>query len=93
MARFSFPLYLVHVPLLLSVGCVSYLWLLDGHLPVLAATILAVATGWIAILASAVLLTRTVERLAIGGSAVAGARIQAWAAQRRSRLLRADATS
>jgi len=93
LGEISFPLYLVHVPLLLSVGCVSYLWLLDAHLPVPAATLMAVAAGWIVILASAVLLSRTVERLAIGSSAVVGARIQVWAAQRRSRLLRVDVTS
>lgn len=79
LGEISFPLYLVHIPLLLSVGCGSYMLMLDRQVPVLGATVLSMLLAWTVILMASVGLTWTVERVAIDASAVAGRNVQALA--------------
>jgi peptidoglycan/LPS O-acetylase OafA/YrhL len=89
----SFPLYLVHLPVLLSVGCSTYIWLLTAGLPIAAATVLAMLITWVSSLLAAGLLNRTVERSAIASSIASAASVQAGIDLVRSRARRVGSTA
>lgn len=76
LGQISFPLYLVHVPILLSVGCGTYLMGINWQLPVGVAIALGALATWLTSLAAATLLARTVERAAISGSTIAARQVQ-----------------
>lgn len=79
LGRISYSLYLVHMPMLLSVGCGTYLWLVVGHgFGRVGAASIAITLYTLATLAAATVLTRFVDepciklakRLFPGGTAV-----------------------
>jgi peptidoglycan/LPS O-acetylase OafA/YrhL len=87
LGRISFPLYLVHVPVLLSAGCAVYLWSLNAAIPVPLSTALAMAASWFIAIAVATVLTWGVERAAISASNIVAERVQGWTDKGKSLLL------
>lgn len=62
LGRVSYSLYLVHLPVLLSVGCGTYLWLVAGHgLGRIAAAAIAIFVYVLVTLAVALAFTRLVD--------------------------------
>lgn len=82
LGRISFPLYLLHVPLLLSVGCWTFLAFLHAGVPYGGAAILATIVYAAVALAAATIAARFIEAPAIALAARTGAAVQ-WAASRR----------
>ncbi len=76
LGRISFPLYLVHIPLLLSGGCFVLLWANGLGLSYGAAVACAVAAYCLPSLALAELMARFVERPAIRLAAWSGLAVQ-----------------
>ena len=64
LGRISFPLYLIHFPLLLSVGCGTYLLMIGNGIPVIAATAIAFVVYTSAAIAAGIALS-PVETLAV----------------------------
>lgn len=72
----SFPLYLIHIPVLLSAGCGTYLALHDMGVPENAAIGLAMTLSVAVAIAAAMVLTRYVETRAVRLSSAAGVQVQ-----------------
>lgn len=77
LGEISFPLYLVHVPILLSAGCGTYLAATSLKLPVIVAIGCGALVTWATSLAVATLLAKTVERASISASTIAARWTQA----------------